>query len=91
MKLIHKQAHTHPAETNAECVEKVILQSGVKAGDEGCKEHYDVRVVSADPTLPEPTSAGISPADARRALILGEVLATPRFRYPYRFFKENKR
>lgn len=74
--------HDHPL-TDGE-VKKEIVPS-ITFQDEGCEEHYNERVIKSDGAYDGATIESVKIANPYlKAMVLGEVLSTPRCRVPYR-------
>lgn len=74
------ETHKPPSARNAK-VEKVDY---VKYDSEGCKEHYNNRYVSNDHYFLTPQEVARDYSIITQAIVLGEALATPRYKKPWR-------
>jgi hypothetical protein len=73
------EPHDHPASrSSGAAIEKVDY---VQYDSEGCEAHYNERIVTPDAETSTVSSLDFS--QYVHALVLGEVLANPRFRSPW--------
>lgn len=79
--------HPHPVQPESKVrTERVV--TAVKPGTEGCDEHYNVREVVTDLNFaPEEKHPSVLAYDLVRTMTIGEALANPRFKNPFRFKK----
>lgn len=77
--------HNHPLTEGEVIKEKVPT---IPYAGEGCEEHYDERVIKADASYVSAPINGIKLKNPYlKAMVLGEILSTPRCKNPYRKFK----
>ncbi len=74
--------HNHPLTEGKVIEEKVVI---LPYAGEGCEEHYDERKVKIDANYrPSRISTKESKRSLIRAMVIGEAIATPRCKNPYK-------
>ena len=74
--------HEHPL---TEGQTKIEVVPSITFKDEGCEEHYNERVIKTDNAYNSATIKRVKISNPYlKAMVIGEVISTPRCRVPYR-------